>query len=193
MSRDDEDRRAKLIELVLSEMEGLRALVSGVLSAGNAVRIAGIAVWSAAIAGAIVNDEPLLSALAVMALLAFSLVDAYHGHLYASILDELIRDERIVNRYYEALGRYGGDERRLKRLDERLANRRFGVHSKLRRPEIVGPEGHPRSWRESLREYSGVLGLLRFVLQSRPTVVFRGLYPVLAILGVATTAVLAIA
>jgi hypothetical protein len=170
-----DERRSELIRLVESEIEGLRSLMAGVLTAGNTVRVAGIAVWSAAIAAAIVNDEPLLAALAVVALLAAGLVDAYHGHLYAAVLGELSEDERIINRYYELLGRYPTDQRRSDKLDEILAGHRFGIHSKLRRPTL-----HPG------------LSAVPFLLSSRPRIVFVVLYPALATLGAASAILLAL-
>lgn len=170
---DDEERRRELVRLVELELEGMRALVSSVLSTGNTVRVAGIAVWSAAMGGAIVNDEPLLALLGVVALSGFAIVDAYHGHLYASVLAELVRNERILGRYYALCGRYAGDSRRTATLDELLASRSFGIHTKLRR--------RPHASASRLLTALGVQQLR----DARPRIVFRRLYPTLVLLGIA--------
>jgi hypothetical protein len=168
---DDEARRRELVRLVELEIEGMRALVSSVLSTGNTVRVAGIAVWSAAMGGAIINDEPLLALLGIVALSGFAIVDAYHGHLYANVLAELIRNERIVGRYYELCGRYAGDARRTEALDRLLTSRSFGIHTKLRRRSTSA---------------SRLLIVLRIqhVRDARPQIIFRRLYPTLLLLGV---------
>ncbi len=175
----DEDRRRELVRLVELEIEGMRWLVASVLSTGNTVRVAGIAVWSAAMGGAIINDAPLLALLGIVGLGAFAIVDAYHGHLYASVLKDLIRNERIVDRYYVLCARYPGDERRAAALDRILASRRFGVHEKLR--------GRAPATHVGTLAAAG----LPLLLSARPRVVFRGLYPTLLLLGCVVAALTA--
>jgi hypothetical protein len=153
------DRRKELVRLVELDYERTATFINGVTSTAATIRGWAITIWLAVVGVALDRGLWQVALLAAAAASVFLLVDGYHAWLYGEALAHASALERLSGRYYDSLGRGSDDEELELDLRVDLESHRFGMYRTFRKFR------------------------LRDLLFAKPTVFFRGFYPLL--IGVA--------
>ncbi len=156
MVSDSERERLRLVEL---DYEHTNDFIKGVVATGATLRGLALTIWLGLVGFAVQQSRWELSALAAFVAVMFLALDGYHGWLYEEALKHARAAETVTSRYYDALSRGDDDEDALLDFREELRFHRFGLFSNL----------HPFVWRD--------------LLEARPRLLYRLLYP--ALVGVA--------
>lgn len=166
MVDEDDKERIRLAEADLAQTNDF---IKGVLAVSAALRGSAITLWLTLLGFAISQKAPGLALLALAVSGIFLLVDGYHGWLYAEALKHARSIEFLLSNYYDALSRYRDDPRALIKFRGKLRAHRFGLFLSLR------SRFRPAS-----------------LLNARPMLIYRGLYPALAALALIVVGVLLI-
>lgn len=161
---DATERESALIELIRLDYESTTGALNGFVSVGNQMRSIGIGAWGVLLGLAVSAESAAQALLAIGVLAVFASSDAYHAALCRRALGRAIALEGLIDGWVDRLGIDADDPVAIARIRARLEMHRFGVQRGLKRP----------TWRD--------------LFAARPYVVFRIVYPVLAITSIATAA-----
>ncbi|MFI4990318.1 MAG: hypothetical protein ACHQHO_05320 [Solirubrobacterales bacterium] len=155
----DERERVRLVEL---DYDKTNEFIKGVVGTGALLRGSAITVWLGLIGFAFQQDLAALAVLAAVVVVVFLIVDGYHGWLYAQAAMHLRAVEKVTSTYYNALSRGDDDEDAVHDFRQELRFHRFGLFLNLRTKMQV-----------------------TFLLQAKPKVIYRFVYPLLFVLAIA--------
>ncbi|MDQ6614395.1 MAG: hypothetical protein M3083_06535 [Actinomycetota bacterium] len=153
---ETERERVRLVEV---DYDHTNDFIKSVISTGATLRGLALTIWLGLVGFAVQQSLWELSALAALVAVIFLAVDGYHGWLYEEALQHARAAEKVTSRYYDSLSRGEDDEDALLDFREELRFHRFGLFSNL----------HPFVWRD--------------LLEARPKLLYRLLYP--SLFGVA--------
>jgi hypothetical protein len=158
--------RLRLVEM---DYDHTNDFVKSVVSTTATLRSLGVTLWLGLLGFAVQQYLWELAALAVIVGLIFFVLDGYHGWLYAKAFAHLVTAETVINKYYETLSR-GKD------LDAYALEFLVGLRS-YQFGTTQGIPEHGFQWK----------GLM----EARPKLLYRYLYPFLIGLALLLTALLA--
>jgi hypothetical protein len=126
------DDRKEMLRLVELEYERTTKFIDGSVGTTTSLRGWAITVWAGLIGLAFTTKTPLLAFLAVVAVLAFAVVDAYSSSLYQQTLRRARELERITNDHFDALARGSDNPRVQTAADASLAAHNYGLYANMR-------------------------------------------------------------
>lgn len=140
---NDRDRK-EMLRLVELEYDRTTKFIDGWVGVTTSLRGWAITVWAGLIGIAFSAKIPALALLAVAAVVAFALVDAYYSSLYQQTLRRARELERITNQHFDALAR-GGDNARLgAAADSALAAHSYGLYTNMRAASVRSALQNPQ-------------------------------------------------
>jgi hypothetical protein len=121
-----------MLDLVKQEYDRTTKFIEGMVGISTSVRGWAVTVWGGLMTIAFTQKLPALALIAILGVIAFGVIDAYHTALYRQALSRARRLERITAKYYEALARGRDQPKAWSRASASLAANRFGFYSNLR-------------------------------------------------------------
>jgi hypothetical protein len=152
---DRQEQLERLVDLVRLDYDATLRTMQGFVQTAGQIRAAGVAAWGVVLGFALRDESWELALLATALVLIFAYADAYHSALYRRSFSRVIRLESLLDAFLDQLGIDAGDEDAESRLLARLETHRFGMNRSL-----------------------GDL-TVRNLVDARPYVVFRAIYPAL--------------
>jgi len=156
--------RLRLLEM---DYEHTNDFVKSVVSTGAGLRGLGLTLWLGLLGFAVQQHLWELSALAAVVGLMFLVLDGYHGWLYAQAFTHLRETETVLSSYYTTLSRGLDDDSVALEFLGALRSYRFGPYEGI----------HAFQWTD--------------LMQARPQLLYRYLYPFLIGLALLVTGLLA--
>jgi hypothetical protein len=148
------ERVQDMLKLVELDYNQTSEFVRGVLSTATTIRGWAITIWLALAGFSVQQDEWALSALGLVVVASFYVLDAYHLNLYRQGLSHLQSLERLYADYYGSLSRVEFDSEALDEFLIDLEAHRFGFYRRL------GPFSLKRSIMKGPRVFVGLYGVL---------------------------------
>jgi hypothetical protein len=129
VNTDDQKEMLRLVEL---EYERTTKFIEGSVGLTTSIRGWAITVWAALIGVAFSQRVWELPFLAVIAIAAFAVVDAYYSSLYKQALLRARALERVTGKHYDALARGKDNPRAMAAAAASLAANSYGFYTNLR-------------------------------------------------------------
>jgi hypothetical protein len=120
---------SEMVRLLEADKAEATGFLRGVLATAVAIRTAGFTAWLTLLGFSIQQELPGLAVLAVLVIVTFGVVDAYHGWLYSQAFWRVRQVEEILGRYYTALGQAADDPDALDDFRADLYAHRFGTYN----------------------------------------------------------------
>jgi hypothetical protein len=156
--------RLRLLEV---DYDHTNDFVKSVVSTGATLRGLGLTLWLGLVGFAVQQNLWELSGLAAVVALMFFVLDGYHGWLYAQAFTHLRETETVISSYYTTLSRGSDDDTVALEFLGALRSYRFGLYEGITAFQ----------WTD--------------LMQARPQLLYRYLYPFLIGLALLLTVLLA--
>jgi hypothetical protein len=164
MVSDTDKERIRLAE---SELTQTNDFIKGVVATGAALRGSAITIWLALLGFAVQQQLAELSLLAAIVAVVFLVADGYHGWLYGEASKHARAVERLLSTYYDTLSRADDDPDAVIMFRRDLRAHRFGLFVTFQERFAI-----------------------KQLLQARPTLFYRVLYPFLIAIALAAWALI---
>jgi hypothetical protein len=127
------ERERALVDLVKLDYDATLRTISGVLSTGTSIRVAGFAAWGVLLGLSLRDDSWALSVFAAAVVALFAYADAHHAALYRRGLSRAVALESLLDRYVDRLGIDTHDQDAVDDVLAELETHRFGTYRTMRR------------------------------------------------------------
>jgi hypothetical protein len=180
---NDGDREA--LRLVEQDYAQTGEFIRSIVSTSATIRGWTVTIWLALLGFGFSRDLVELSALACVVVAVFAVIDAYHARLYVQALDHATTLERVTSAYFTALTLGDDDPDAADDFRSELDALRLGLYSSFTSDRGLTP----RSRRARMTGWA--VAPWRMLRKGRPGIFFRMLYPLLFVIALGGSVVIA--